>query len=658
MESIRHSPRGRYEILEEIGQGSMGVVYRAREARTGRLVALKALNDGGTSLDDRDLDRMRRLFLNEAGAGTLLTHSGIVTIYDLVDEPGSGEIFLVMELVEGQSLEEVLSRPEPIPFDYVVDVISKVADVLDHVHAHGVVHRDVKPANILLGSGSTVKVSDFGIADLYGSDLSDELRRDGSPSYMAPERVLGTGGDYRSDIWALGVVLYQLLTRRLPFEGESVAEVVRAIACDEPTPSAEHGVNLMPGLQPILDKALAKEPQERYQYAGEMADDLEQVQQGQLSLSATLPALSIPDLGDLDAAIAAPKEAPPKAESSAGGAFGLVRRAGEVFGSLRSRAAPILAAARLHWRLLAVVTGALAMLAVVGGLAVEDTPQAPPAEAAPSAPSERQLQRLEYLALLEEARQLLEAGETAAAASLFAQAEALSPDARRIRTLRDDARRQAAAEVAAELDLEVAGLVGLGEADLENGNLGDAEDAAQRALELTPEHPGATALADAVAEERRVRRQRAQQQVVAAPPVEVVVAVPEPEPEPEPEPLRIEQPIEPPEAPPATRFAHLKVDFYSELPRGVVTVYREETQILRRPFRFVQKKGFMRSKGVSGGFDEQIKVDAGAGSFRVYLSLPGEATRVERLSGIVPAGTIRALQVRVSAKGEMTIALH
>ena len=536
-----------------------------------------------------------------------------------------------MELVPGTSLAELLSKPDPVPFDFVVDVISKVADVLDHVHAHGVVHRDIKPSNILLGSGSTVKVSDFGIADLYGGDLSDELQRDGTPSYMSPERVLGTGGDYRSDIWALGVVLYEMLTRRLPFEGESVGEVVRAVACDEPTPAVNHGIGLLPGLQPILDKALAKEPQDRYQYAGEIADDLQKVQEGQLTLSATLPALAIPDLGE-PPPLPAPESLP---KSSSG------RNTKALLKGLLGR-----------WRLLAVAMVALTVMAVGGMLA--GVPPQPTVEAEPTAPDERQVRRLEYLALLEEARQLLEAGETQAAASLFAQAEALSPDARRIRALRDDARRQAAAEVSAEIDLEVAGLVGLGQDDFENDRLSDAESAAERALELDPEHVAAQQLADSVSARRReLRAQVIKEPVAPEPVVEIVIA-----PEPEPEPLRIEQPIQPPEVAPVARYADLKVDFYSERPRGVVTVYREESQVIRRPFRFSEKKGFMRTKGVSGGFDEQVKIDGGAGDFRVYLSLPGKKTQVQRLSGIIPAGTIRALQIRVDADGEMTIALH
>jgi tetratricopeptide (TPR) repeat protein len=630
MEPVRHSPRGRYEILEQIGRGSMGTVYRARDVRSGRDVALKTLNDGGASLDDRDLDRMRRLFLNEAGGGTLLSHPGIVAIYDLIDEPGSGEVFLAMELVNGHSLAEQLSRPDPVPFDFIVHVVSQVADVLDHVHAHGVVHRDIKPANILI-DGWQVKVSDFGIADLYGDDLAEELGRDGTPSHMAPERVLGAGADHRADIWALGVVLYEMLTRRLPFEGESVADVVRAIACDEPTPAAEHGVRLLPGVQPILDRVLGKEPEERYQYAGEIAEDLRQVQEGQLTLSATLPALSIPEVV---LSKAPPPSKPPPPEQSGGRLSDLLER----------------------WRLLAVALGAVTVVAL-GGLLVDEPPE-PALQSTSEASDELQLQRLEYLALLEGARQLLEAGESDAAAELFARAEVLSPDAQRIRALRDDARRQAAEEVAEEIDLEVAGLVGIGEAELEAGRLEDAESTAERALELDPEHRGALKLADAV-ERRRLDLQALVERLEALrtqPPVEVVIATPEPEPEPEP--LRIEEPIQPPTARPPSRFADLKVDFYSELPRGVITVYLEEAQILRRPFRFVEKKRFIRTKGISGGFDEQVRIDAGTSNFRIYLSLPGRETQVHRLSGVVPADTIRALRVRVDAAGELTVALN
>lgn len=627
MEALRQPRLERYEIVDQIGEGSMGTVYLARDLTTGEDVALKTL--GGTELAEADLDRLRRLLLTEASAGPLLAHPGIVGIRDLIGEPGTPEVYLVMDYVSGSSLADVLARPDPVPFDFVVRVVGEVASVLDHLHGHGVVHRDIKPANILLDADGGVKVTDFGIAELRGGDLAAELQRAGSPHYMAPERLLGTGGDYRGDIWALGVVLYEMFTRRLPFQGESVVELVTRIASEEPAPLDSHGVAVIPGLQPIVDKALVKEPDERYQFAGELATELEAVQAGQMRLSATLPAEAIPEVAE-DAA------------------------EGNLTKAARQPLLPAIVFERLDdWRRLAVLL-ALVALGLLGlwlslriGLGGWSAPE-------PPVPSAAQRQRFEYLTLLEEARQLLERGDSQAAIDLFARAEALSPDTGRIRALRAEARRQAEREIAAEIELEVASLIATGEADLREGRLSSAEAAGRRVLELKPRHPEGLALVAAVEESRRAMRARVERARALA-----VLAEQAPPPEPEPEPtLRVEQPIRPPVAPPAPTHSDLKIDFYSKLPRGVLTVYRADSQIFRRAFRFVEKKGFLRSRGISGGFDDQVRVQAGPSDFRIYLSLPDRETQVHRISGSLPPGAIRALQVRVDADGGLSVALH
>ena len=249
---------------------------------------------------------------------------------------------------------------------------------------------------------------------------------------------------------------------------------------------------------------------------------------------------------------------------------------------------------------------------------------------------------------------MLERGETDAAQELFARAEALSPDARRIRALRDEVRAQAEVEVAAEVDIEAAALVGIGEMELAEGRLEEARATAERALELKPDDRGALALSAAVEEARRAAWLRTQ-----AARAKVVKPAPRPAPPPRaPEPVRVVQPIQPPVREEVPSHSDLKVDFYSDLPRGVLTVYQGEAQVLRRPFRFVEKKGFMRSRGVSGGFDEQVRVAAGVADFRIYLALPNRETQVYRLSGALPPGAIRALQVRVDASGALSVALH
>ncbi len=628
MEAVRESRHGRYQIVGEIGRGSTGPVYLARDLSSARDVALKTLSEAG-SLDDGDLEHLRRLFLNEASARALLSHPGIVQVHDLIDEPGQAEILLVMEYVAGSTLAEVLARPDPLPFDFVVNVVREVAAVLDHVHAHGVVHRDIKPANILISADAGIKVTDFGISDLGGQGLAEELKRAGSPNYMAPERVLGTGGDASVDIWALGVVLYEMLARRLPFQGESVAELVTAIAADPPAPLGSRGIAAIPGLRPIVARALAKEPQDRYSTAGELARALAAVQAGQTELSATLPAGSIPPV------------------ASAGGDREAERAtAGADLGLWRKRLG------RLVPGRLPAAAGAVVLLALAGlWLGAGGQTPGESDSAAPGASTEGERRRFEYLALLEEAQGLLERGDQAGADELFARAEVLSPDARRIRALRDQARRQAASEVAAEIEVEVAALVGMAGADLAEGRLADAAESVRRALKLSPEHPRALALQTLIEDQRQaIRALQAR-----ARPVALAPASP---PAPTPVTPRIERPIQPPAASPAPTHSDLRIDFHSELARGVVTIYKAESQVFRRPFRFVEKKGFLRTRGVRGGFDEQVRVKAGPSEFRVYLSLPNRETQVRRISGILPPAGVRTLRLRVDAEGVLAVTLH
>ncbi len=279
---------GRFELLEEIGQGSMGIVYLARDPMIGRWVAVKKLTGIKGKLLEPDV--VRRLLINEARSVGALEHPGIVTVFDVVeDEDGKVEA-LAMEYVAGKSLRDRLNEPDPLSLNYVNEVISSVAEVLDHAHDNGCIHRDVKPANVLLAHDGTIKVADFGIAALRGEDLASELRNLGTPNYLAPERVMGQPGDQHTDIYSLGVILYELLTRHLPFEASSIAELVQKIVQEAPTPPERYVPGLMTGLRDILDRALAKEPGERYSRAGDLARDLREIVEAQASMNDTVPA--------------------------------------------------------------------------------------------------------------------------------------------------------------------------------------------------------------------------------------------------------------------------------------------------------------------------------------------------------------------------------
>ena len=227
---MRGEGLGRYEIVEELGRGAMGVVYLAQDPALGRLVAVKAL-DGGAG------NGHRSSFLREARAAGGLDHPGIVTVHDAAD----GERpFIAMEYVQGTDLKEVLRPGQPLPVDFALEVADQVAAALDYAHGRGVVHRDIKPGNILITANERVKLTDFGIAS--APTLSEPDARLGTPHYVAPEQLRGEAVDGRADVFALGVVVYEMLTGKRPFDHPDLKEVVRRLANEPFTPPAEHGV--------------------------------------------------------------------------------------------------------------------------------------------------------------------------------------------------------------------------------------------------------------------------------------------------------------------------------------------------------------------------------------------------------------------------------
>jgi len=264
---------GRYEIVDEIGKGAMGVVYLARDPLIGRLVALKTFRIG-YSVKDQEMEQFRVRFMREAQSAGILTHPNIVTIHDVVEGSEDGLAFIAMEYVRGTNLKLLLQDDKPLSLGFVADTIAQIGDALDYAHSNRVVHRDVKPANILITSDNKVKITDFGIARLDSSNLTQEGQLLGTPNYMAPEQIQGKEVDHRADLFSLGVVLYEMLTRHKPFQGENLTVVSHRIVYDHFTPPREYVHQLPPGIEKILDRALEKDPGRRYQRAREMMDDL------------------------------------------------------------------------------------------------------------------------------------------------------------------------------------------------------------------------------------------------------------------------------------------------------------------------------------------------------------------------------------------------
>ncbi|MFQ5876868.1 MAG: serine/threonine-protein kinase [Acidobacteriota bacterium] len=264
---------GRYEILEEIGRGSMGVVYKARDPRIGRVVALKTIAFSFPLGPGEEGEFLKRFF-HEAQIAGRLNHPNIVTIYDVGEKDHLGDAYIAMELVTGTNLHDLLAGGGRLPLTQVADVIGQLASALDCAHENGVVHRDIKPANILLTESGKVKILDFGIARLQAGGLTRPGRFFGTPNYMAPEQVTGAEVDGRADQFAMSVILYQLLTGERPFVGDSVTAITYQVVNVDPPPPSKLNPSLRPSFDRILRKALSKSTTDRYTRCQDLAADL------------------------------------------------------------------------------------------------------------------------------------------------------------------------------------------------------------------------------------------------------------------------------------------------------------------------------------------------------------------------------------------------
>ncbi len=262
---------GRYEVLKELGKGAMGIVYLGKDPKINREVAIKTLRFED-EFDAEDQKAMKERFFREAESAGRLVHPNIVTIYDAGDD---GDIsYIAMELLAGTDLKDFSTKGKLLPTGEVMETLAKVADALDYAHSQGVVHRDIKPANIMRLNDGRIKVADFGIARITSQSKTATGTVMGTPSYMAPEQLAGKKVDGRADLFSLGVTLYELLTGEKPFTGESVATLMFRIA-NEPHPQISTArADLPPGVQAIIDKALQKDPDQRYQRGAEFARDL------------------------------------------------------------------------------------------------------------------------------------------------------------------------------------------------------------------------------------------------------------------------------------------------------------------------------------------------------------------------------------------------
>src|SRR5215510_10565734 len=269
---------GKYQILGELGKGATSAVYLGMDPFANRKVAIKEVER--EVLGDKDHGkRFRKLFLTEASLAGKLSHPHIAAIYDAVaDEEGS---YIVMEYVEGGTLEQHTKHDSLLPVNKIVEIIFKCCKALDYAYRHGVIHRDIKPANILVARGTDVKVADFGAAFVRDAETTQKLRI-GSPSYVAPEQIRDDPLTHQSDMYSLGVVLYELLVGRRPFYAGNMEELLAMVLGEDPVRPSVWRPELPEELDVVVQRMLCKYPEERYPDWAELALELARI--GRLSV--------------------------------------------------------------------------------------------------------------------------------------------------------------------------------------------------------------------------------------------------------------------------------------------------------------------------------------------------------------------------------------
>jgi serine/threonine protein kinase len=263
---------GRYRILDELGRGATGVVYRAQDPAIGRIIAIKTIRLSDFT-DAAERERLRERLFREAQSAGILSHPNIVTIYDIAEENGLAYIF--MECVDGPPLERVLNSPDAMPAKTALSILRQTATALDYAHKNGIVHRDIKPANILIHEGTLAKITDFGVAKILSQQMTQSGVMMGTPNYMSPEQVQGHAVDGRADQFSLAVIAYEIITGEKPFLADQLPSLLYRIVREDPVAPQRLNPSVGPQMEAVLRKALAKNAADRYPACLDFVDVLE-----------------------------------------------------------------------------------------------------------------------------------------------------------------------------------------------------------------------------------------------------------------------------------------------------------------------------------------------------------------------------------------------
>ncbi|MEM6792502.1 MAG: protein kinase [Acidobacteriota bacterium] len=659
---------GRYEIVGELGKGAMGLVYLAKDPLIGRQLALKTFRLG-FSAEDADREQFRARFLREAQSAGILSHPNIVTIHDVVVDDG-GDFFIAMEYVKGTDLKQLMQRQGRLDVRFVIDIIAQIAEGLEYAHSKGVIHRDIKPANIILTADKQAKITDFGIARVEQSNLTVEGQLLGTPNYMAPEQIQGREVDHRADLFSLGVMLYEMVTGKKPFQGENLTMVTHRIVYDAFTPPEQLVAGLPGRLGAVLQKALEKEPGRRYSSGADMARDLRAVfatparGEGGTASFLSPPAAAAPEAQPASETPAAPAAAAQTPAARAPYPLNPSAKSGAIptlpAGTLTGQAPQLSTAAVREveesegrsGKNTALLAGlslvAVALLAIAFFvLQPSDEPDAAPVD--PLAELKSQ-----YQPLVEKGQAALAAREPIRAIEFFDQALVIVPGDKEIRRLREEAERMILNE---DMTLEEAMLedrLAQAEQALTDQSFDTALELASGVLELDPESERASELvaeAEAGQEREREAKSRVQDRfrrstAASAPPPPVAG----------PSSGAAGSAGAAAEAPSA--MATLEIDFFSEVSEGILRVFNGGDVFYSEKFAFVQEKSgvFSRRVKTSGGLSHRGEIESGAAKLRIYVYRDGETETVE-IDGNFPPEATRVLRIRVEKDGTVSVRL-
>jgi serine/threonine protein kinase len=694
---------GRYEIQGILGKGAMGVVYKARDPLIGRVLAIKTFRTAYLG-DDEDAREFRARFLREAQSAGILNHPNIVTIHDVVEASAEGVTFIAMEYVEGTNLKEILRQGEALELPRISNIVSEVADALDYAHDKGVIHRDIKPANILLTKQGRVKLTDFGIARLEASDLTQDGQLLGTPNYMAPERILGREVDRRTDVFSLGVVLYEMLTGRKPFQGDNLTMVTHRIVYEPFTPPAELDLDVPREVIRVLQRSMAKEPFDRFATAGEMAAELElavhlAVDSGFSGIGTVVRDVESEDeaatqdvidhVGETAASAGEDREKAPDVKApddeevtpdgwageppggSIEGDATLVAKVPDLLQGTDSppsalppmpasapsaAAGPSAVAARsLSWlrglspRALVVAAALVAAVGLVALVAAFWPARDGPVEPAPAeiAAPEQSPVRDRYVT---EAREAMDRGEVGRADRYIRQGLVVAPDDPELHELRREVGAALTeAELSADRETQIAAWLESARLSLESRQLDAAEATLGRLLLVEPENEAALELQERIAAARTAaaserRRQEARRESARAAAEEAAGA---------------EEPVAEsiPEEPEASHF-ELAVVFLTEISQGTLTIYADEQQIVRESFDFRKRTGLFKVQESSGQITASRRLPRGERMLRIYVGLDGRPPVVETVRHTFRGGTEPTLRIVVRGDGGVTVAIE